>query len=486
MYKASYRFLYTALLTAGLSVMSVPAHAANGALLELLKILKDKGSITQQEFELLRDTALAETGKPAPSSAAETPAQAAPVQTATAPAPQVVAAAKPSPDITTKGKLEFKTDEHKFRIGGRAEYDVTLVGNDGAGHVGNSEHQFRRARMFLSGTAWTHWDWKIQFDFEDADDGGMAIEDNYLRYRGWDPATIMIGQRRTSFSLGSRTSSKNITFLERAVPTNLFASEAIGIGGRAPGIILENAGKSHTFSSGFYLMRQRSASETDSITERKIDDGWGFMGQATWLPVHQAGNRLVHTGAGIGYKHYPNKTVQRFRVRPPVSEGDRIVDSDQAITADDYWSVNLEAASIWGPFAASAEYYYGDFGGTPALGATDMEGFYVQGSYFLTGESRGYKNGKFSGLKVNTPVGNGGWGAWELGLRYSHTDLGAGIGADSGNVLSAALNWYLNNNMIFRLNYVKTFCDNDGADTCDWGASAGDPHYLSFRTQVFF
>ncbi len=481
MYKASYKFLCTALLTGSLSVMNVPAHTANGALLELLKILKDKGSITQQEFELLRDTVLAETDKPAPSSAAETP-----VQTATAPAPQVVAAVKPSPEITTKGKLEFKTEAHKFRIGGRAEHDITLVGNDGAGHVGSSEYQFRRARMFLSGTAWEHWDWKIQFDFEDADDGGMAIEDNYLRYRGWGPATIMIGQRRTSFSLGSRTSSKYITFLERAVPTNLFASEALGIGGRAPGIILEHAGKSRTFSSGFYLMRQRSESETDSITERKLDDGWGFMGQATWLPLHQSDNQLLHIGAGLGYKHYPNKTVNRFRVRPSVSEGARIVDSDQAITADDYWSMNLETAGIWGPFAASAEYYYGDFGGTTALGATDMEGFYVQGSYFLTGESRGYKNGKFSGVKVNSPVGNGGWGAWELGLRYSSTDLGAGIGADRGEVFSAALNWYINNSMIFRLNYVKTFCDNSGANTCDWGTSAGDPHYLSFRTQVFF
>ncbi|MYH70527.1 MAG: hypothetical protein F4147_10755, partial [Gammaproteobacteria bacterium] len=397
MYKAIFRFLCTALLTGSLSVMNVPVHATNGALLELLKILRDKGGITQQEFELLRDTAQAETEKPA-----QTPAE---------PAPQVAAAVKPVPEITTKGKLEIKTDEHKFRVGGRAQHDFTLVGNDGDGNVGSSEQQFRRARIYLSGTAWEHWDWKFQFDLEDADDYSMSIEDAFIKYRGWEPASITVGQRKAPFSLSTLTSSKYITFIERSAPTDLFSSESIGMGGRAPGITLENKGKNHTLAGGFYLMRQRSddtdtgvfidsagdtvvvESGTDSISERKLDDGWGVTGRATWLPVNRSGKQLVHTGVAFGYKHYPNKRVNRFRARPGVSEGDRIVDSDGSIAADNFWGMNLEAAGIWGPFAASAEYYYGDFDGTGATGATDMEGFYVQGSYFLTGESRRYKNG---------------------------------------------------------------------------------------------
>ena len=490
MYKAICRFLCMALLAAGPALVIPPAHAADSALLELLKILRDKGGITQQEYELLRDTAMAET---------ETPGQ-APAE----PAPQVVAAARPAPEITAAGKLEFKDQEHKFRIGGRAQHDFTLVGNDGDGSVGSSEQQFRRARIYLSGTAWEHWDWKFQFDLEDADDNSMSIEDAFIKYKGWDPASVTIGQRKAPFSLSLLTSSKYMTFVERAAPTDLFTSESIGIGGRSPGITLENRGSNHTLAGGFYLMRQRgdatddgeftdSAGDTvevelgtDSVSERKIDDGWGVTGRATWLPVNRSGNELVHVGAGFGYKHYPNERVNRFRVRPGVSEGDRIVDSDRAVAADNFWGMNLEAASIWGPFTASAEYYYGDFDGAGITGDTDMEGFYVQGSYFLTGESRRYRNGVFSSVKVKDPVGSGGWGGWELGLRYSSTDLGAGIGADSGDVLTAALNWYVNNNMMFKLNYVKTFCDSGSGDTCDWGIGDGDPEYLSFRTQVFF
>ena len=499
MFKTINGCLGVALLSWALATLTTPAFATTGVLLDLLKILRDKGSITQQEFELLRDTALTETDNAAPTTVAENPAP-----TPAAPAPQVAVIASPGAEITTKGKLEIKTDEHKFRIGGRAQHDFTLVDNDGAGNVGSSEQQFRRARIYLSGTAWEHWDWKFQFDLEDADDSGMSIEDAFIRYKGWEPASITVGQRKTPFSLNTLTSSKYITFIERAAPADLFSSESIGIGGRAPGITLENRGKNHSLAGGFYLMRQRGdasddgeftdsagdtvavALGTDSVSERKIDDGWGVTARATWLPINRSGKQLVHTGAGFGYKHYPNERVNRFRVRPAVSEGDRIVDSDGSIAADSFRGLNLEAASIWGPFSASAEYYYGDFGGTGATGAADMEGFYVQGSYFLTGENRRYKNGAFSSVKVKNPVGGGGWGGWEVGLRYSSTELGAGIGADSGDVLSAALNWYVNNNMMFKLNYVKTFCDSGGVDTCDWGSGDGDPEYLSFRTQVFF
>ena len=145
--------------------------------------------------------------------------------TSSEPASQVIAAARPSPEITTKGKLEFKTDEHKFRIGGRAQHDITLVGNDGDGSVGSSEQQFRRARIYLSGTAWEHWDWKFQFDLEDADDSSMSIEDAFIKYKDWGLASVTIGQRKAPFSLNELTSSKYITFIERAVPSSLFTSE---------------------------------------------------------------------------------------------------------------------------------------------------------------------------------------------------------------------------------------------------------------------
>lgn len=454
MFRSTLRFIQCALLIGGLAAPVAPVWSASEALPELLKILRDRGSITGEEYDLLMKTAKSEDKK-------------------------AVA-------VNTKGKLELGNKEHKFRIGGRLQHDVTLIGNDGAVSVGESEQQIRRARIYMSGASWKHWDWKIQFDLEDADDTGMAIEDAYIKYKAWKPVSITVGQRKAPFSLSELTSSKYITFLERSAPTALFTSEAIGIGGRAPGITLASSGDRHSVAGGFYMMRQRSRSSDGTITSRRFDDGWGFTGRAVWLPVKQSSNQLAHLGASFGYKRYPNGEVGRVRVRPEVSAGARIVDTDSGISADDFWGAGLEAAAIWGSFSASGEYYYGEFDGDQLAGNADMEGFYVQGSWFPTGESRRYKKGAFSSVKVKKPLGLGGWGAWELGLRYASADLSDSIGADSGEALTAALNWYVNNNMMFRLNYVKTFCDSGQGTTCDWGAAAGDPEYLSFRTQVFF
>ena len=57
-----------------------------------------------------------------------------------------------------------------------------------------------------------------------------------------------------------------------------------------------------------------------------------------------------------------------------------------------------------------------------------MNGFYVQGSYLLTGEHRPYNRalGIFSGIRPKRNfLEDGGWGAWELAARYSYLDLAA-------------------------------------------------------------
>jgi phosphate-selective porin OprO/OprP len=88
----------------------------------------------------------------------------------------------------------------------------------------------------------------------------------------------------------------------------------------------------------------------------------------------------------------------------------------------------------------------------------DFDGFYVYGSYFLTGEHRAYtpRSGAFGRVKPKRDFdGKGGLGAWEVGVRYSHLDLDdAELRGGKMSALTAGLNWYMNPNTRVMLNYV--------------------------------
>jgi phosphate-selective porin OprO/OprP len=126
-----------------------------------------------------------------------------------------------------------------------------------------------------------------------------------------------------------------------------------------------------------------------------------------------------------------------------------------------------EAALVYGPFSLQGEYMYSGVD-TPGGEDPSFQGAYVYASYFLTGEHRAYKTSAaaFDRVKPKKNFGAGGPGAWEVGLRYSY--LGLNDGEIEGGELSdftVGLNWYLNPNTRFMLNYVHA--DLDGVGNAD-------------------
>ncbi len=88
----------------------------------------------------------------------------------------------------------------------------------------------------------------------------------------------------------------------------------------------------------------------------------------------------------------------------------------------------------------------------------EMDGFYLQAAYTLTGETRGYKGGSgaFAAIK---PKNEG--GAWEVVARYEDADIdipGRSLSADLERMV-LGVNWYVNKNVKFMLNYVDSEVD---------------------------
>ncbi len=176
--------------------------------------------------------------------------------------------------------------------------------------------------------------------------------------------------------------------------------------------------------------------------------------------------------AAAGQRH-----VVRFRDRPEIRvDSTRLVDTG-SIDADSAYVYGLEAGANWKNWYLQAESFR--FGvnrtaATAALPDPTFDGFYVQGSWILTGETRRYDvaTGAFQAPRPFVPFSSaGGLGAWELALRYSRLDLdfhsgAAGTGATADavrggiqDIWTFGVNWYINTNVKLMLNWLHIDVD---------------------------
>lgn len=478
MFKTHLKSLLGSVLIGAMAAISTPAMATNEAMLDLLKILKDKGSITEEEYKLLTNASKAD-GEKVEGTINEMKAD-------------VAKKTKDLPKINTKGKLEIKSADgnHKFRFGGRLQHDYYLNGSDG-GFTNQSVSEFARARLFLSGTTHKYWKFKFQYDFIDLEDSSQGIEDAYISYTGFDSLDITLGQKRNPFSASTLISSKHTTFIDRPVPVNLFDEENIGVSNRAPGITLKaKTLKNSVLEGGFYGLRQASDA-TDSITDRNLDDGFGFTGRAVHAPIYdKKAGKLLALGVSGGYRFYPNGFIGDIDADGDGRIGTDIIESANLGTlgVDEFYGINANIAGQYNGFWGLSEYFYGEFDGDNfvAVGDRDIEGWYIEAGAFLTNDHYSYKKGHFNGVKVKNPVGQGGIGAWSVAFQYDQAKIGAAIdngegAGDDGSTFTAALNWYPISNIRAQLNYIKLFCDDAG--DCE---AVGEPNILGLRTQIFF
>ena len=350
-------------------------------------------------------------------------------------------------DTTVKhtGPLKWETNEGEFKlqVGGRIMADAAFYDEDNVDLDGENGTEFRRARLFVAGTMFHDWDWKAQYDFA----GNEAeIKDAYIRYTGFGPAKITVGQFKQPFSLEELTSSKYITFMERSMATNAFStSRRIGLGANG-------AGENWTWAASVY--GREVGDDTDG------DEGYVAGARLTWAPWNEK-TKVLHLGGSAAWED-PNDNDVRFRARPESHiTSTRMVDTGNFPDPDTFTKYGVEAATVLGPFSLQGEYMLVQAqDDTSGISDPDFEGGYVYGSWFLTGESRNYKKGKFGRVSPKNPVGKGGIGAWELAARYSTIDLDDGDfkGGEEDNI-TVGLNWYANKYVRFMANYVMTDTD---------------------------
>ena len=432
--------------------MATPVQAENRALMTLLKALQENGTIDMQTYELVKKVAEAE------SMSEQQAVEEITRKEIEKPAEQVIKA-KVEPVQMPK-----VSSEHKLRIGGRLQIDAAVYKEDIASH--NDGTEIRRARLYALGDLGKGWDYMLQYDFTAS--GINGIRDAWLAYRGLDLFDIRIGHFKEPFS--NRVSSKHYLFLERGLPDVVFDI------GRNLGIGLTRSGKNWSIAGGVFGEGPDGASDDN-------DEGFGASSRVTYAPLFEK-THVWYMGASAAYRSTGSDDLLRLRARPDSHVTDTHLVDTGDIDVDSYNRFNGEMGYVYGPFHLEGEYYYASLERDSAANADlDFSGFFVQGGWFLTGESMNFNPviSTFGRLSPNNAVGDGGIGAWQVALRFSSLDLTDEdiIGGEQEN-LTVGLNWYPTANIRFMANYVNVL-DVSG------GPHDGDtPEVFQLRSQVEF
>jgi phosphate-selective porin OprO/OprP len=384
------------------------------------------------------------------------------------------AQAKATPSWKGAPQLEDKDKGWSFKPRGRLMYDFANVSKPGdfenAG-LGFS-NEVRRARLGVEGTIPGGFGYKFELDFAP---GEVEFTDAYLSYKK-DEFEFIVGQHNNFQSLDELTSSVHSSFIERSALTDAFGFE-------------RRVGASVQYASGSFLAQ--GGVFTDSITDLNAigddNNSYSVDGRLVFAPM--MGSNQLHFGASGHYRELNDAaTSVRYRQRPAVHTTDvRFIDTGNIGDAEAETGLGLEAAGIFGPIHLASEAYWQKVSRNGFDDPTFF-GAYVEGGYFFTGESRGYKGGKFDRVKVKNGFDNGGWGALSLNLRWDYLDLNSkGIQGGKQNAYQASLNWKPTDYVLFGLNYAhlvyKDGIDIDLTDDVDRNYSVD---MVGVRSQIDF
>ncbi len=352
---------------------------------------------------------------------------------------------------------------------------------------------FRRVRLRSDGVGYERVEYALEVNFEQLN----LITYDHM-WAGFKDLpfidTVRIGQHKVPQGLEMIGSDYHLTFLERSSLSDAFWTLF------APGVFVASTylDQRVTAQTMFHRIQPLGFYNAD------FGDGdYASTSRVTWTPYYgHDGRCLVHVGGSYQWRHgdlgrtilpggtgndfADTQSAVRFRARPelrdatgvtfPFGAAPRFVDTG-FLLSDHVQTVSPEFLGIWGPLSVQAEaawafasdvrqVYPAAALGTPR-GDTTFWGGYVQASYFLTGEHRGYDRrfGTFDRPKVNENFFlvrgedgrfHYGLGAWEVAYRFSYLDLNDnGINGGQLNQHTIGLNWYFNDNFKVQANYIN-------------------------------
>ena len=383
-------------------------------------------------------------------------------------------------DVSRGLRIETADKQNFFRIGGRIYLDggVSSQPERGVESIAN----IRSARFDFEGRTKTYWEYRFQYEFAAGNTNNVGVlggvRDLYIANTYFSPVSIQVGQMFEPYGLEASKAANFTDFVEKALPTEAFGP------GHHVGLALLATGDKWSAKGGIYSL---STLDGSFVPAPGMGVPWWVNSRAGWVATGGAqyldaagrvtlalindDEQLVHIG-GSGRYHKPNDSTAANDGRvlalgsntqmeanvlrnnllgtPDLSCGTVGIFGNPGAAGQcthDVVTWGAEAVAAYGPVSLQSEYFGSHYSRDPGAileastvgyyapgGSTyEASGYYVYGTWYLTGESRAaayrikaLNPANFGQIRILNPLSQGGYGAWELALRYSELNLNNG------------------------------------------------------------
>lgn len=450
--------------------------------LELLEKLKDKGIISEDEYNDI-------AGNTPEGRAAARTERRLRVQKEALDA-QKAEQAKERYNGRWNNGIVFETPDRRttFSLGGRVHADYRYFEEDTAA----STFDIRRAYLTLQGK-WNEWlTWDLTGDF--AQSGGTALDVGWVNAAWSDKLQVRAGQFKMPFSLEELTSSRFLDFQERSFVNRLAPAKERGL--MVHGVPYTGLTYAVALSNG----QGKNVNETSPKYDSPDVIGRATVNVAELL--QQQARAVYHFGAAFSSGEFStNATTTAVAGTATLLNGSGSTEARGATfftpttftsPSVDRTRLGFETALAYGPFKLQGEIAQAKFKGrttdaTPQNFDKGIDAWYLSLHWMITGEryAETYRNGVFGRMSPISPYepGGSGSGAWELAVRFSEfdaTDFPIVAAAPAGNgtgfttvgslanptatnkakALTLGLKWIWTPNFKIYLNYIDTKFDN--------------------------
>jgi phosphate-selective porin OprO/OprP len=398
---------------------------------------------------------------------------------------ETAASARESTAVVSAGpkgfSLKSADGENQLKLRGTLHFDGRYLGGDDPGGTFDS-FTATRVRPTIEGTFASIFDFKLMPDFGQ---GRTVIQDAYVNARFNPGAQVHVGKFKSPVGLERLQSANDMKWVQRGAPTALAPNRDIGLqlGG-------ELAGGRFSYQAA-YLNGSNDGSSSDTFADIDLNDDKEYALRLFTQPFAESESFALR-GFGIGiagtYTNQVGTATQPllpafrtpgqstfFRFRAAGTTPGTIADGERTRTAPQlYYYVG--AFGLIGEFTEVSQEVSRIVPSGLRTGTVDTSAWQLAVSYFLTGEEASYRGftpkSRFS-LEDATS------GAWEVKARVQSLSVDDGAfagGADSfadplvsarqADSWGVGLNWYLNENVKWLLDYDHT--------SFDGGAATGD------------